>query len=148
MREVLAQMLLPLKEALLGHPIHNNLFHLIGTFHLQAIENLTNRTLSRWGLFFLVEHVELHCGPIEEQVLCVFLLCFSQQVVLEHQILFMAWSHYAHHIRGRKEVFFNPESKSIPREFLLLGRSRSYLWQKKKKRVMVFLYKDRFRLLA
>lgn len=79
MREVLAQMLLPLKEALLGQPIHNNLFHLIGTFHLQAIENLTNRALSRWGLFFLVEHVELHCGPSEEQVLCVFLLCFPSK---------------------------------------------------------------------
>lgn len=143
-------MLLPLKEALLGHPIHNNFFYLIGTFHLQLIENLTNRVLSTWSWFFLIEHVQRHSGPNEDQALCVSPLLFLASASLGipdnfHVLKSLCPSHSRK--EGGQEVFFNPESKGIPGECLLLRRSRSYFWQKKKK-VTVFLYKDRFRPLA
>lgn len=88
--EVLAQMLLALKEALLGHPIHNIFFYLIGAFHLQLIENLTNRALSTWSRFFFIEHVQLHGGPSEDQALCISPLLFRASASLGYQIIFMA----------------------------------------------------------
>lgn len=138
--------MLALTAALLCHPIHSQFIYRIGTFHLQVIENLTNRVLNRSGFNFF--HATWFSRTVVWTRLCVFLFCLSQHVALldttdNHGLKYVVACLF--HIQGRtkRRTFFyfgKQNSSQHTSSYLLLSGTESYLWQKQNTNVFLIFY--------